>query len=59
MAALCRDAATPKEVMSDLLKKSIVPVLHRNGQANNIRTPQDAFCQMAANAATALDIELG
>jgi hypothetical protein len=28
-------------------------------QAINIRTPQDAFCQMATNVATARDIELG
>ena len=31
----------------------------RNWQAINIRTPADAFCQMATNAATGLDIELG
>jgi 5-methylcytosine-specific restriction endonuclease McrA len=43
--------------MSDLLNKTIVLVLNRNWQAINIRTPQDAFCQMAANVATALDIE--
>ena len=34
-------------------------MLNRNWQAINIRTPADAFCQMATNAATALDIELG
>jgi hypothetical protein len=45
--------------MSDLLNKTIVLVLNRNWQAINIRTPQDAFCQMATNVATALDIELG
>jgi 5-methylcytosine-specific restriction endonuclease McrA len=45
--------------MSDILNKTIVLVLNRNWQAINIRTPQDAFCQMATNAATALDIELG
>ena len=43
--------------MSDILNKSIVLVLNRNWQAINIRTPQDALCQMATNAATALDIE--
>ena len=43
--------------MSDILNKSTVLVLNRNWQAINIRTPQDAFCQMATNAATALDIE--
>ncbi len=43
--------------MSDILNKTIVLVLNRNWQAINIRTPQDAFCQMATNVATALDIE--
>lgn len=43
--------------MSDILNKTIVLVLNRNWQAINIRTPQGAFCQMATNAATALDIE--
>jgi 5-methylcytosine-specific restriction endonuclease McrA len=45
--------------MSDILNKNIVLVLNRNWQAINIRTPADAFCQMATNSATALDIELG
>ena len=45
--------------MSDILNKTIVLVLNRNWQAINIRTPQVAFCQMATNVATALDIELG
>jgi len=45
--------------MSDILNKNIVLVLNRNWQAINIRTPQDAFCQMATYVATALDIELG
>jgi len=44
--------------MSDILNKTIVLVLNRNWQAINIRTPQDAFCQMATNAATALDIDM-
>jgi 5-methylcytosine-specific restriction endonuclease McrA len=44
--------------MTDILNKTIVLVLNRNWQAINIRTPQDAFCQMATNVATALDIEL-
>jgi hypothetical protein len=48
-----------KYFMSDLLNKAIVLVLNRNWQAINIRTPADAFCQMATNAATALDIALG
>ena len=43
--------------MSDILNKAIVLVLNRNWQAINIRTPADAFCQMATNAATALEIE--
>jgi len=45
--------------MNDVLNKTIVLVLNRNWQAINIRTPADAFCQLATNAATALDIELG
>ena len=43
--------------MTDILNKSIVLVLNRNWQAINIRTPQEAFCQMATNVATALDID--
>ena len=43
--------------MTDILNKSMVLVLNRNWQAINIRTPQDAFCQMATNVATGLDIE--
>ena len=43
--------------MNDILNKSIVLVLNRNWQAINIRTPADAFCQMATNVATALDID--
>jgi len=46
-----------KKFMSDILNKNIVLVLNRNWQAINIRTPQDAFCQMATNVATALEIE--
>ena len=46
-----------KSFMNDILNKTIVLVLNRNWQAINIRTPQDAFCQMATNVATALDIE--
>jgi 5-methylcytosine-specific restriction endonuclease McrA len=45
--------------MTDILNKSIVLVLNRNWQAINIRTPQEAFCMMATNVATALEIELG
>lgn len=43
--------------MTDILNKSIVLVLNRNWQAINTRTPADAFCQMATNVATALDID--
>lgn len=43
--------------MNDILNKSIVLVLNKNWQAINIRTPADAFCQMATNVATALDID--
>ena len=45
--------------MNDVLNKSIVLVLNRNWQAINIRTPQEAFCQMATGVATGLEIELG
>ena len=43
--------------MNDMLNKSMVLVLNRNWQAVNVRTPQDAFCMMATNVATALEIE--
>jgi 5-methylcytosine-specific restriction endonuclease McrA len=43
--------------MNNILNKSIVLVLNRNWQAINTCTPQEAFCQMATNVATALDIE--
>lgn len=43
--------------MNDILNKAIVLVLNRNWQAINIRTPAEAFCQMATNVATALEIE--
>lgn len=43
--------------MSEVLNKAMVLVLNRNWQAINVRTPADAFCQMATNVATALDIE--
>ncbi|HEY5893113.1 MAG TPA: HNH endonuclease [Chthoniobacterales bacterium] len=45
--------------MSDILTKATVLVLNRNWQAINVRTPAGAFCQMMANAATALDISDG
>jgi len=43
--------------MNDILNKSIVLVLNRNWQAINIRSPQEAFCMMATNVATGLDID--
>jgi 5-methylcytosine-specific restriction endonuclease McrA len=43
--------------MSEILNKKIVLVLNRNWQAIHIRTPQEAFCQMATNVATALEID--
>src|SRR4051812_1804184 len=43
--------------MNDILNKAIVLVLNRNWQAINIRSPAEAFCQMATNVATALEIE--
>src|SRR5438552_11879340 len=43
--------------MNDILNKTIVLVLNRNWQAINIRTPAEAFCQMATKVATALEIE--
>src|SRR5262245_32749116 len=49
--------AVRKDFMSDILNKTIVLVLNRNWQAINVRTPQEAFCMMATNVATALEIE--
>jgi 5-methylcytosine-specific restriction endonuclease McrA len=43
--------------MNDILNKTIVLVLNRNWQAINIRTPAEAFCQLATNVATALEID--
>jgi len=43
--------------MSDILHKSIVLVLNRNWQAINVRSPAEAFCQMATHVATALEIQ--
>jgi hypothetical protein len=43
--------------MTDILNKSIVLVLNRNWQAINVRTLQEAFCIMATNVATGLEIE--
>ena len=54
---LRREEAVCKYFMNDILNKAIVLVLNRNWQAVNVRTPQEAFCMMATNAATALEIE--
>src|SRR5206468_7641569 len=43
--------------MNNILNKSIVLVLNRNWQAIHVRTPQEAFCMMATNVATALEID--
>ena len=51
--------AVCKHFMNDILNKTIVLVLNRNWQAINVRTPQEAFCMMATNVATALEIEFG
>jgi len=40
-----------------MLNKATVLVLNRNWQAINVRTPQEAFCQMATGVVTALEIE--
>ena len=41
----------------NILTKATVLVLNRNWQAINVRTPQEAFCMMATNVASGLDIE--
>jgi len=41
---------------TSILHQKVVLVLNRNWQAINTRTPAEAFCQMATDAATALDI---
>ena len=43
--------------MSNVLNKAIVLVLNRNWQAINVRTPAEAFCQMATGVATALAVK--
>ena len=48
---------SPLRFMSDILNKTIVLLLNRNWQAIHVRTPQEAFCMMAANVATALEID--
>ena len=42
---------------ASILDLKTVLVLNRNWQAINTRTPAEAFCQMATDAATALDIQ--
>jgi hypothetical protein len=42
--------------MSNILTKATVLVLNRNWQAINVRTPQEAFCMVATNVATGLEI---
>ena len=42
-----------------VLTKATVLVLNRNWQAINVRTPQEAFCMMATNVATGLEIDRG
>lgn len=43
--------------MSDTLNKPTVLVLNRNWQAIHVKTPAQAFCMMAADVATALDVQ--
>jgi len=43
--------------MNSVINKATVLVLNRNWQAINIRTPAEAFCQMATGVATALEIQ--
>jgi len=58
MSAIQQRAHTCElKLMIEILNKTIVLVLNRNWQAINIRTPQEAFCMMATNVATALEIE--
>jgi 5-methylcytosine-specific restriction endonuclease McrA len=45
--------------MNDILNKSTVLVLNRHWQAIHVKTPAEAFCMMASDAATALDITEG
>ena len=41
--------------MSDFLNKPTVLVLNRHWQAIHVKTPAEAFCMMASDAATALE----
>lgn len=50
------DVKSEDEPMSDVLNKNTVLVLNRNWQAIHVKTPAQAFCMMATDVATALDI---
>src|SRR5207244_3517508 len=54
--SLARSAVAVCKHMNDILNKTIVLVLNRNWQAIHVRTPQEAFCMMATNVTTALEI---
>jgi 5-methylcytosine-specific restriction endonuclease McrA len=45
--------------MTDILNKQTVLVLNRHWQAIHVKTPAEAFCMMASDAATALDVSEG
>ena len=45
--------------MTDILNKQTVLVLNRHWRAIHVKTPAEAFCMMASDAATALDISEG
>jgi 5-methylcytosine-specific restriction endonuclease McrA len=45
--------------MTDILNKSTVLGLNRHWQAIHVKTPAEAFCMMASDAATALDMSDG
>ncbi|HEY3899940.1 MAG TPA: HNH endonuclease [Chthoniobacter sp.] len=45
--------------MTDLLNRPTVLVLNRHWQAIHVKTPSEAFCMMATDAARALDIADG
>jgi 5-methylcytosine-specific restriction endonuclease McrA len=45
--------------MIDILNRPTVLVLNRHWQAIHVKTPAEAFCMMASDAATALDIADG
>lgn len=45
--------------MTDILNQPTVLVLNRHWQAIHVKTPAEAFCMMASDAANALDISEG